>query len=59
MQWKARSQAANQGYSHLSGMDMTRIELRWRQCVLRMCLRESGGGQRGLSPSSHRFTSKR
>jgi hypothetical protein len=40
-------------------MDITRIELRWRQWVLRMCFRVSGGGHRGLSPSSHRFTSKR
>ena len=42
--WKARSQAANHGYSHLSGMEMTRIELRWRQWPLRHG--EAGGGRR-------------
>ena len=41
-QWKARSQAANQGYSHLSGMVMTRIELRCRQCWLRIAAPRRG-----------------
>jgi hypothetical protein len=27
-QWNARSQAANHGYSHLSGIDRMRIEFR-------------------------------
>ena len=58
-QWNARSQAANQGYSHLSGSVMTRIELRCRQCWLRMLPAQSGGGQSGLSPSSQRLTSNR
>ena len=34
-QWKARSQAANQGYSHLSGIEMMSAALRWRQSLLR------------------------
>src|SRR5262247_890159 len=58
-QWKARSQAANQGYSHLSGIDRTRIELRCCQRLLRMWCRDSGGGQCGLSPSSQADTSNK
>src|SRR5262249_42928520 len=34
--WNARSHAANHGYSHLSGIDITRIEFRWRQWPLRI-----------------------
>ena len=41
--WNARSQAANHGYSHLSGIDITRIEFRWRQWLLRI-VRRAGGG---------------
>src|SRR5207244_3220268 len=44
MQWKARSQAANHGYSHLSGMEMTSRALRWVQSRLRPWRRPSGGG---------------
>src|SRR5215470_9507730 len=58
-QWKARSQAANQGYSHLSGIDRTRIELRCCQRLFRMERRDSGGGQFGLSPSSQADTSNK
>lgn len=50
--------AANHGYSHLSGIDSTRIELRWRQCLLRMFCRDCGGGKRGSSPLNHLSTSK-
>ena len=59
MHWKARSQAANQGYSHLSQTVITRIEFRCFQCWLRMFSRDFGGGQSGLSPLSQRLTSKR
>ena len=31
-QWKARSQAANQGYSHLSGIEITSAVYMWNQC---------------------------
>ena len=34
-QWKARSHAAYQGYSHLSGMEMTSALLRCIQSLLR------------------------
>ena len=37
--WNARSQAAYQGYSHLSGMEITSRLKRCRQSVLRPCLR--------------------
>ena len=33
--WKARSQAAYQGYSHLSGMEMTSSLTMWNQSRLR------------------------
>ena len=33
--WKARSQAAYQGYSHLSGIEMTSPLYMWCQCSLR------------------------
>ena len=39
MQWKARSQAAYQGYSHLSGIEMTSLLLWCRHRLLRPCLR--------------------
>ena len=29
--WKARSQAANHGYSHASGMESTSLAYRWAQ----------------------------
>ena len=34
--WNARSQLANQGYSHLSGIVRTRIEFRWRHVAFRI-----------------------
>ena len=39
MQWNARSQAAYQGYSHLSGIEMMSALLRCRQSALRPCWR--------------------
>ena len=54
MQWKARSQAAYQGYSHLSGIEMMSALFRWRQSALRPCLRSGGGGGWSGSPSSHK-----
>ena len=58
MHWKARSQAANQGYSHLSQTVITRIELMCFQCSLRIVVRDpSAGGQSGLSPLSQTLTS--
>ncbi len=44
MQWNARSHAAYQGYSHLSGMERTSELYRWRQPALRPERRDSGGG---------------
>ena len=51
-QWKARSQAAYQGYSHLSGIEMTSALSRCRQSLLRPCRRSAGGGGCAGSPSS-------
>src|SRR5215470_13091994 len=42
-QWKARSQAANQGYSHGSGMEITSELVTWTHSRLRPPLRDSGG----------------
>ena len=53
-QWKARSQAAYQGYSHLSGMEITSALLRWCQSSLRPVWRASGGGGWAGSPFSQR-----
>ena len=53
-QWKARSQAANQGYSHLSGMEMMSVAFMCRQSLLRPRLRFSGGGGSVGSPRSQR-----
>src|SRR3954467_1196418 len=49
MVWKAVSHAANHGYSHSSGMEMTSARARWRQPVLRRprFLRASGAGWSG------------
>ena len=55
--WKARSQAANHGYSQASGMDRTSIVLSSRQSALRPDRRASGGGGPAGSPSSHFPTS--
>src|SRR5881392_822388 len=33
--WKARSHAANQGYSHLSGIEMMSSATKWRQSPFR------------------------
>ena len=57
MQWKARSQEANHGYSHLSGMDMMSKESNVRQRELRPVCREAGGVGWPGSPSSQRATS--
>ena len=54
--WKARSQAAYQGYSHLSGIEMTSRLNRWRQSWLRPCVRLRGGGGWPGSPSSQSLT---
>ena len=56
-QWKARSQAANQGYSHLSGIDMMSNASKWRHRELRPVLRAAAGGGCAGSPSSQRATS--
>jgi hypothetical protein len=55
--WKARSQAANQGYSHLSGIDMMSKALNVRHLELRPKCREPGGVGPLGSPSSQRATS--
>ena len=55
-QWNPRSQAANHGYSHGSGIASTSKESRWRQSLLRPCWRASGGGGSPGSPSSQRRT---
>ena len=57
MVWKARSQAANQGYSHLSGMEMMSNPSKWRHWAFRPPWRDSGGVGWVGSPSSHRATS--
>mmetsp|Transcript_77902 Transcript_77902/g.225328 ORF Transcript_77902/g.225328 Transcript_77902/m.225328 type:complete len:219 (+) Transcript_77902:1058-1714(+) len=43
-QWKAKSQVAYQGNSHLSGMEMTSQFCMWSQSLLRMALRAAWGG---------------
>ena len=55
--WKARSQAANQGYSHLSGMEMMSNPSKLRHLAFRPLLRDSGGSGWVGSPSSQRVTS--
>ena len=58
-QWNARSHAAYQGYSHVSGIEITSALLRWRHSWLRPARGGSaGGGGRAGSPSSQRSTSK-
>ena len=57
-QWKARSQAANQGYSHGSGIEITSKLVMCHQAALRPCRRPGGGGGEPGSPSSQRRTSK-
>ena len=57
-QWKARSQAAYQGYSQGSGMEMTSKLFMCHQALLRPCRRPAGGGAEAGSPSSHCCTSK-
>ena len=54
--WNARSQAANQGYSHLSGIDRTSRLKRWVQSALRPFHRLAGAGGWEGSPSSQSFT---
>src|SRR6185437_4675266 len=55
--WKARSQAANQGYSHLSGIEMMSNPSKLRHREFRPVLRDSGGSGWVGSPSSQRATS--
>ena len=55
--WKARSQAANQGYSHLSGIEMMSNPSKLRHLEFRPVLRTSGGSGWAGSPSSQRATS--
>ena len=56
-QWKARSHAANHGYSHLSGIDMMSNASKVLQRVLRPPSRDAGGVGCVGSPSSQRATS--
>src|SRR5579885_2225826 len=55
-QWNARSQAAYQGYSHLSGISRMSLLCRWRQRWLRPWRRAGGGGGNPGSPSSQTRT---
>ena len=57
MAWKARSQAANQGYSQSSGMEKMWYALTWGQYILRPFFRAGGGVGCAGSPSSHCRTS--
>ncbi len=50
-QWKARSQAANHGYSHLSGIEMTSPATMWNQATLRSGL-AGAFGSHGFTPCS-------
>ena len=54
-EWKARSQAANQGYSHLSGMEMMSALNMWNQCWLRTSCRRrlAGSTPRSFSHLLH------
>ena len=54
--WKARSQAANHGYSHGSGMEMTSRALRCRHVRFRIAARPCGGAGSPASPSCQRLT---
>ena len=58
MVWKARSQAAYQGYSHLSGIEMMCWFTMWNHSLFRP---ERRRGFIGSSPCSvsHRSTSKK
>ena len=56
MTWKARSQAAYHGYSHLSGIEMMSALYMWCQWSLRGALRTGLNGSAPCS-SSHLFTS--
>src|SRR3954464_15146986 len=55
--WKARSQAANHGYSQGSGIDSTSAASSERQLVVRPCSRWGGGVGGPGSPASHLLTS--
>ena len=60
MQWKAMSQAANQGYSHLSGHARTSRLYECRQPALRpACARPAAAGRRGRRSASARRCSGR
>ena len=57
MVWNARSHAAYQGYSHLSGIEMIWSLTMWNHSLFRICLLP---GRIGSTPcsSSHLSTSK-
>ena len=55
--WNARSQAANHGYSHLSGMEKMSQLLKCVQSELRPLARAAGGGGCAGSPFSQVRTS--
>jgi hypothetical protein len=56
-QWKARSQAANQGYSQVSGMEITSQLVMCAQCALRPCWWLCAGAWELGSPDSQRARS--
>ena len=58
MQWNARSQAAYQGYSHLSGMDTTSWLSMWNHDSLRVPRRSGARSGWALRSRSHVSTSK-
>src|SRR5215471_18156734 len=57
MVWNARSHAAYQGYSHLSGIEMTWSLTMWNHSLLRICRLPDCSGSTPCS-SSHLSTSK-
>mmetsp|Transcript_9252 Transcript_9252/g.28846 ORF Transcript_9252/g.28846 Transcript_9252/m.28846 type:complete len:227 (-) Transcript_9252:435-1115(-) len=57
-QWKARSQVAYQGNSHLSGMEMMSWLYMWSQSLLRIILRSEAGLAHPASPSKKVWMSK-
>ena len=59
MQWNARSHAAYQGYSHLSGMDTTSWLNMWNQDSLRVPRWAGARSGWEFRSRSHRSTSKK
>jgi len=57
MVWNARSQAANHGYSHGSGIERMSRASMWVQAAFLPVRRCGGGGGCVGSPSSQRLTS--